>query len=93
MVKKYIYLVDEFNRIVNIHDYNEVTAKHYTSERGYLEGDFEESKVNDIKFGYDGIVDGDIQYIGLTEEEKEYQEKSFTTERLQTLKQLLQDTD
>lgn len=93
MIKKYIYLVDEFNRFVTISEYTEDTINYYTSEKGYQHGDFEESKVQNINFGYDGIVDGVIKYIGLTEEEEKYQESSNTIGRIQLLKQMLQETD
>jgi len=90
---KYIYIKDDWGRIKEIYPADEENLKRYKEEDGYYNYEFEESEIKNIKFGLDGLVDGHIQYIGYTQEELYLIETSRRTERIQLLKQMLQETD
>jgi hypothetical protein len=90
MKKKYLYAKDDFNRITEIYEATPEILEQYAH---YYHGEFESSKVDKLKIGFDGLVNGDIQYIGFTKEEISYQEQSLKHQRIIELKQMLQDSD
>jgi hypothetical protein len=90
MKKKYLYAKDDFNRITEIY---EATPEFLEQYAHYYHGEFEHSKVDNIQLGFDGLVNGDIQYIGFNKEEIFYQEQSLKEQRIIELKQMLQETD
>jgi hypothetical protein len=90
MKKKYVYAKDNFNRITEIYEATPEILEQYAH---YHQGEFENSKVDSIQLGLDGLVNGNIQYIGLTKEEISYQEQKNKKERIIELKIMLHETD
>jgi hypothetical protein len=90
MKKKYLYAKDDFNRITEIYEATPEILEQYAH---YYHGEFESLKVDKLQIGLDGLVNGDIQYIGFTKEEISYQEQSLKHQRIIELKQMLQDSD
>jgi hypothetical protein len=90
MKKKYVYAKDHNNRITEIYEATPEILEQYAH---YYQGEFESSKVDKLQIGLDGLVDGNIQYIGFTKEELSYQEQSLKQQRIIELKQMLQETD
>ena len=90
MKKQYIYAKDEFNRITEIFEASELLLKEYDH---YQVEEFEEQQVQNLQIGLDGLVNGNIIYIGFTEDEIKNQKKDYKVERIQILKKLLADTD
>lgn len=91
MKKEYLYAKDELNRVTEIYEATEETLEIFSY---YHKIDLEESVIPNIVLGYSGFDEqGNVIYIGETQEEKQHLEVTLKFERLQYLKQLLADTD
>jgi hypothetical protein len=89
--KEYLYAKDELNRVTEIYEATEENLKNFAY---YHKIDLKESVVPNIVLGYSGFdKQGNVIYIGETQEEKQHLEVTLKFERLQYLKQLLADTD